>query len=117
MIKFFQAGGFGMWMVLLLGIAMLVASTMFLIKPEEKNLRWIQAIHIAMLYAILTAVSSDLATTFYFGPNMQPNANSVGLMRLILTGIGESLTPAILGSAMLTIAWCMKAVGLRKLTR
>jgi hypothetical protein len=34
---------------------------------------------------------------------------------IVMTGIAESLTPAILGGAFLTLTWIVTAVGMRRL--
>jgi hypothetical protein len=116
MMEFFRAGGFGMWLVLVLGAATLATAIMFARKPDERRMSMIRALSWATLFSISTAVASNLATVFYKVPQMTEVVESGQLLNVTMIGIGESLTPAILGSAFLTLVWLVASVGMRRLS-
>ena len=39
---------------------------------------------------------------------------TIGVLLIVMTGLGESMAPAILGFSMLTVAWILAAAGLRR---
>jgi hypothetical protein len=115
MIEFFQAGGWSMFLILALGLLTLGAAAMFMRKPEARDVGMIRGFSVATVFAVLCGVATDLATVFTHVPNHPEWAHSPDMPLIVMTGLGESLTPAILGFSMLTLAWLVTAVGVRRL--
>jgi hypothetical protein len=69
----------------------------------------------ATVFAMLTAVSSNVAAVMFKVPNHPEWSHSPDIHLIVMTGLGESLTPAIVGSAFLTITWIVTSVGMRRL--
>jgi hypothetical protein len=57
-------------------------------------------------------VSSDLTAVFFY--LQSPNVPGDQLARILLQGLGESLTPVTMGSSFLALAWVLRAVGQRR---
>lgn len=115
MIEFFKAGGFPMFVVLFLGLAALIAAGFFAFRPDEGRVGTIRALSTSTGFSVLAAVAADLATVCYTIPNNPEFSKSGEVHLIVLMGIAESLTPAIMGCTMLALVWMMVAVGHRRL--
>jgi hypothetical protein len=115
MIEFFKAGGFPMFVVLFLGLAALIAAGLFAFRPDEGRVGTIRALSTSTGFSVLAAVAADLATVCYTVASNPEFSKSDELHLIVLMGIAESLTPAIMGCTMLALVWMMVAVGHRRL--
>lgn len=114
MIEFMRAGGMGMFLVLALGVGTLLVAVLFAKGADERRMALLRALTVATLLSMLTAVASNLSMVMY--ASQRPEfANAPHFERIIMVGIGESLAPVILGGGLLTIAWLVAAVGVRRL--
>ena len=114
MVEFFQAGGFGMWIVLGLGIAALGTAAMFARKPDERRMSMIRSLTWATIFSTTTAFASNLSMVFYTVPGKFADAPDPYLVAM--QGMAESLAPVIMGSAFLTLTWLVASVGMRRLS-
>jgi magnesium-transporting ATPase (P-type) len=110
---FWRAGGFGMYQVALFGLIVLATAVWFAIKRDERQLPFLRTMTFATVLSITFAVVSDIATVCYSVPRYFTNKEqwSAGL----LIGLFESLTPAALGFGLLSAAWFITALGVRRL--
>ena len=115
MMEFFAAGGWPMIVVLLFGALTLVGAGAFFHKPEERHIGMIRGLSVATVFSVLCGVCADLATVFTKVPSTPEWAQSPDLPLIVMQGLGESLTPAILGFSLLSLAWLVTAVGVRRL--
>lgn len=115
MLDFFRAGGFGMWFVLLFGLIDLVVAGLFAARPERRRVGIIVALGAATLFSVGNAVASDLAAVCTHVPGNPEWANSPHVHLIIMQGIAESLTPAVLGCSLLTLVALAVSVGYRRL--
>ena len=106
---FWQAGGFGMYQVGLFGLALLLTSLHFAYRPEERRLPYLQAMSTATLMSIALAVVSDISAVCWTLANWKKQSE---LLEIVFIGLWESLTPAAMGFALLSLAWLAKAFGL-----
>ena len=113
MMYLMTAGGGVMWIILLFGIVLLAAAILFARRPDEGKLGFIRGMSIATVFAILSGVASDIAATFHHVVNV-PEFRAE-LVDSVLTGLSESMSPAILGFSILGVAWLITAVGVRRL--
>ncbi len=116
MIEFLRAGGVGMVAVLVVGLITLVVAVVFARRPDERRMAMVRALTTASIFSVCTAVSSNLATVMVHVPQNPKFAGSPDFGGIVMIGIGESLTPAILGCAFLTVTWIAAAVGMRRLS-
>ena len=115
MLEFLRAGGVGMVFVLLLGAGTLLTSAMFARRPDERGMALLRSLTVATVFAILTAVASNVTAVMFKVPSHPVWSKSPDLHLIVMTGLGEALTPAILGGAFLTLTWLVAGVGMRRL--
>lgn len=112
---FWQAGGFGMYQVAAFSLTVLIATLRFAAQPDERRIPFVRAMTAATLLAIVFSVSIDFATVFVYVPTLTKEPTEQ--LQYILQGSFESLTPAILGFGVLSLAWLAQAVGTWRLAR
>jgi hypothetical protein len=117
MIKLFQAGGFPMWFILVFGLVALVAAVLFALRPETSKVAAIRALTIATLLSVGSGVASDIAAVGYAVSGNPAWAHSPELPRILLEGIGESMSPVVMGCSLLSMVWLVVALGQRRLAR
>lgn len=116
MIEFFQAGGYSMFMVLLFGVLALVAAAAFVRKPEERHVGMIRALSVATVFSVVAGFCANLAAVMSQVPQHPEWAHSPDVNLIVMTGIGESLAPGIMGFTMLALVWLVTAAGVRRLS-
>jgi hypothetical protein len=112
---FWQAGGFGMYQVAAFSLTVLLATLRFAAQPDERRIPFVRAMTAATLLAIVFSVSSDFATVFVNVPTL--SKEPAEQLQFLLQGSFESLTPAVLGFGVLSLAWLAQAVGTWRLAR
>lgn len=110
----FREGGFPMWFLLAFGTLLLIAGARFAMRPDATRLRLALALGAATLFTMLTAVAADLATVGHQAPTYLTRHPEMTLPAVLLQGVAESMSPAILGSTMLTLAALFIALGLHR---
>ncbi len=115
MLEFLRAGGVGMVFVLLLGVGTLVTAALFARRPDERRMALLRSLTVATVFSILTAVATNIAAVMFKVPSHPVWSKSPDIHLIIMTGLGEALTPAILGFAFLTLIWLVAGVGMRRL--
>ena len=106
--EFMREGGWGMWPILLLGLASLAGAVRYASRPERQSLRFVTALWLTLLVAVVHASITDVAAVCgYFqdpGHALDP--------RTVLIGLKESTRPAVLGGIFLTLVPLLAAVGI-----
>ena len=92
-----------------LGIAVSMA-----IRPGERKLALFRPLSVSTLLAIISAVATGLGLALRRAADDPAVAGSAEATRIMLRGFAESVAPAALGFAILSVAWLLVAVGLRK---
>lgn len=107
---FIKEGGWGMWPVMLLGLAVVAAAFRYASRPEAPWLRFVAALWLTLLVVTVHAVITDLAAVFHYleDATRVPDAQ---FARVLVTGLKESSRPAGLGGIFLTLAPLIIAVG------
>jgi hypothetical protein len=106
MLNIFIAGGFPMVFIFVFGAAAIALASSYALtlrQGRKSGARWTM---LATLLATLAGVALDMAATC----SHLTSAESVNVQAL-LTGIGESLSPAILGCTLLALGALITAVG------
>ena len=116
MLDFMRAGGFSMWFILALGFVTLGVAGSFAWRPGERKLGILRPLSVATVFAVLAGVFSDIGATMKHVSSVEEFARSPDLHLIVMTGLGESMAPAILGFSMLSVAWILAAAGLRRTT-
>ena len=85
-----REGGFGMVFVLLFGFIALGAAIRFAVRPARRQLAFIRGMSYATLFAVLSAICSDLAAVFHAIPGRFHEAPDWHL--ILILGLGEPYT-------------------------
>jgi len=111
MLTLFQEGGFPMWFLLAFGGLLLIAGVRFAMHPGSARLRLTLALGAATLFTTVTAVSTALATVGHQVPTYLARHPEQTLPSVLLQGVAESLSPAIVGCTVLALAALLIALG------
>jgi hypothetical protein len=112
---FLLAGGFPMIVLLVVGAMALVGAARFAMTPHPGKLPYLGALALAVAATSFAGVCADLVTVSVKVPANPEIASAENLPLILLVGFGESLTPAILGAAIVAVIALLVAVGLRRL--
>jgi hypothetical protein len=113
--EFFQAGGFPMFFVLFFGAATFVAAIVFAFRADLRKLALVRALTNATIFSMVSGVLADfLAVTRHVASHSEELIKSGELGVIVMIGLGESVTPGILGFTFLSLAWVVVAVGTRR---
>jgi hypothetical protein len=112
---FILAGGFPMIVILVVGAIALVGATRFAMTPIAGRLPFLGALAMAVAATSFAGMCADLLTVSVKVPSDPEMASSPDLPIILLVGLGESLTPAILGASIVAVVALLVAVGLRRL--
>ena len=110
--EFMQAGGVGMWGVLVLGLIALVNAVLFARRPERRRVGVIACMALATLTSALLATCTGLATMGLAASSMAREGGNV--VPVLISGSAECLAPVVLGFALLTVTAVVSAVGMRR---
>lgn len=112
---FIRAGGVPVWIVIVLSLPMLYLGVRFAIAADARRLAILRALTWAQLAAIGSGVASNvIMVMWHVGRGLEPDESPLpGLF----IGLGESLTPAVIGLSILSIVWVLVAFGLRRAPR
>ncbi|MDB4956179.1 MAG: hypothetical protein JWO36_3748 [Myxococcales bacterium] len=113
MLEFFRAGGFNMFILTALGIAILIPAVKFARNADPQRLSLIRALTTAIVFCTIVGVASGLASTCHYVVT-EPGAVAEPLPYL-LQGFAETMTNAILGGGILVVTWLLVAVGVRRM--
>ena len=109
MIDFFRAGGFPMWVVLALGAAALVSSFALLREADPRRLGVVRAFAWSTAFAAIGGTATDLIAVFHTLAR-HPELGDDALHQ----GLAEALSPLVLGANILSVAWLVVAVAVRR---
>lgn len=111
MTDWFLAGGWVMGFIVLVGAITLLNAGAFARFPDATRLPRIEWLCRALKWTVITGVAADLAAVGTKIPAKPEWAHSPNVHLLVLEGIAESLVPAILGGAILTVVALLTAAG------
>ena len=113
MLEFFREGGFGMWGVLVFGLAALAGAARYAWDLDPSRLRFSAVMTIAVAAASCHAMLIDAAQVFWFLEDPERVADAE-LTRVLLTGLKESTRPGGLGGIFVVLALVLMAVGIHR---
>jgi hypothetical protein len=114
MMTLMREGGLPMWFILLFGMASLISSIGYAVRREARLAGLVHGLSLATLFATLAAVAADLgATASALAGQKMPELSLEqphGVLTL-LAGFSESMSPLIMGFALLALTSMFGAVG------
>jgi hypothetical protein len=114
MVTLFREGGFPMWFVLLFGAVSLAAAGRFAYKPTRDKLGFIYGMSGATLLTTLMAICADLAAVGHHANERWDEWSDV-IVRVLLQGFAESMSPGIMGFSFLSLVALLLAAGATRL--
>jgi len=115
MLEFFQAGGWSMFLVLVLGALAFGVAVAFAIRPQERRVGMVRALSAGTVFAVLAGLAANVAAVMSQVPANPEWAHSPDVHLIVMTGLGESCAPAIMGFTLLSLAWLITAAGVRRM--
>lgn len=92
-----------------LGIAVSMA-----VRPGERKLALFRPLSVSTLLAILSSVATGLGLALRRAADDPAVAGGAETTRIMLRGFAEAMAPAVLGFAVLSVAWLLVALGSRR---
>jgi len=111
MMTLFREGGFPMWFLLAFGALLLISGARFAIRPDAARMRLTLALGAATLFTMITAISTALAMVGHHAPDYLARHPQTTMAVVLMQGFAEAMSPAILGSTVLTLAALAIALG------
>lgn len=109
------AGGVPVLFVIAFGLVGLAAAARFAWAPTNGRIGHIVSIATAVGFASLAGCAADLMTVAVRVTGNEEWAASPDVWLIVLAGIGESMSPLILGFSMVAVTALITAVGQRRL--
>lgn len=112
--KLMQEGGFPMVFILLFGLAGLGAAIRYAMAPSDRFQALCTSLGRATLFSTLATLGADLGATFHALAGQRfPNIDikSPDGPQMLLQGLGESMSPIIMGCALLALLHLFHAIG------
>ena len=98
---------------LLFSLITLSLAISFVIRPAEKKLLILKPMSKATLYSIMAAVAGGVGAAA-LNASAAPIPGQPELISRVVVGLAESMVPAVLGYALLSLSWMLVSVGLRR---
>ena len=114
MIELFVEGGYPMWFLLVSALAALGAAANFAARPSPRRLGLTRALSSTTLAAILMGTASDVAAVGHHAPEYLASHPGETMASVALQGLGESMSPAILGFSCLALVCLLIALGMHR---
>jgi len=111
MLTLFQEGGPPIWFLLAFSLLTLLASARFAAGPSSPRLRAALALGSATLFTTLTSIAADLAAVGHHAPAYLAQHAELTLGTVLLQGVAEAMSPAILGFTVLSLVSLVIALG------
>lgn len=115
MLEFYISGGFPMHIISLLGLLCIGSAIFFVRSPSTDAVPRIISMSVALAVTAFAGILAALTMTFRFAASNEKMTDSE-LLRIVLQGISESLSPGIWGGTMLVVTYMLMALGFRRLS-
>lgn len=117
MITLFKNGGVPMWFILAWGALALACGVRLAVRADPRGHELHQLFHKATLWAIAAGTAADFAAVGYALANMPEEMSAGRWQRIAAQGIAESMSPLVIGGALLALASFFAAVGAYRMER
>jgi hypothetical protein len=115
MADFIRAGGYPIWIVIALTVPTLILAIRFVVAVDARKLAMLRALSWAQVFAVTSGVAANVLAVLW---NVGRDEDALkDPLPYLLVGLGEALTPAVLGLSALTVTWILITFGLRRSPR
>jgi hypothetical protein len=111
MLEFFRAGGFNMFALTGIGIALLWTAVKFARNADPQRLSLIRALTWVLVFSTVTGFMTSLAATAKTAIRLEPEDP----LPVLLMGFAESTANIALGGGIGVLTWILVAVGVRRM--
>src|SRR5687768_15165021 len=111
MIRLIINGGPGMFAIIILGLLGVATAAWFAWRAEGRVRGFLDEIGRAVVCATMVALAMDVMATLFYSVQAPPGDKPLIIMR----GLGESMSPLVLGFALLSLMHLLTAIGQRRL--
>jgi len=113
--SWFMMGGFPMFVIVIFGLLGVVNAARFAWAPSPGRIGYLVALGVAVVAAGVGGMAIDLVTVSVNVPAHPEWYADGSLPLVVLTGVGESLTPIVLATGVIVAQSLLVALGLRRL--
>jgi hypothetical protein len=110
--KLMVEGGYPMWFLLAFGLAGTVAAIRYTLHPTPRDLYRVIGLATTTLFSTLFGTAVDLATFGHRAPDYLKAHPEQSLSEVVLLGLGESMSPGVVGFDLLTLMALLVSFGL-----
>ncbi len=111
MANLIREGGVPMFFLLGFGLLALAFAVRFAVAPSQRALRTAVALSAATGFTTITGVCAAFAAVGHHAPEYLKRHPETTLAEVVLLGVGESMSPGILGFTMLSLIASIVALG------
>lgn len=108
----FRNGGFPMYFVVGFGLVTMLTAFSYAMRPAAERERFVRWMGLATIASVLCGTAADLAAVARYVATTPMETGK--MLAIVVEGVGESMSPAIFGFSMLSLAAAMIAVGKRR---
>ena len=111
--QYMRAGGYTMWLLAALSLAMIVIAIRFLLKPSPDRLAVLRSLSWVQVFAIVGGVATNFIMVC---KSAMLDFEESGVLKpeILIQGTGEALHPAGFGFSLLAFVWLVIALAVRK---
>jgi hypothetical protein len=113
--NFLLAGGWSTWFVLVFGTLALYTSIRFAFSADTRRLAIVRALSSATVFATLAGVGANFIAVMNKTTTIPELRDDPNFAHVVMQGLGEAISPAVLGFCFLALTWLFIAVGTRRL--
>lgn len=111
MVNLIREGGFPVFFLLAFGLAAMVFAVRFVTAPSQRLLRTTLALGAATAFTSLNGIFAALAAVGHHAPTYLKEHPGTTLAEVVLLGVGEAMSPGILGFTVLSLVGLILAFG------
>lgn len=112
MIQFFRNGGWSMFVIVAFGALAVASAAFYAARPDGRREGFLAWISRAVLWSTLAGLASDLGATCQFVTSL---TDADERARAASEGFAESMSPAVMGFALLAVTAFLAAIGRQRL--